>query len=600
MIMFAIRATLKIGLAAKEAYIQSTRERPMLLPPAFAFKNINTKGANAFFRLDKSKKRFLKGETGQAHPQAKHIEDLVKKYKKTSLDEGEANLFIDYCKECKRVLDLEKGIDWEEKIVPSLKSDEAMALVTLNTWTIDGAEKPEWWKNFGEVLFDVGLEYAMTNPNICNSSTTTGQAMKTFLGSLEEYELATLEAKDIPSALLITTLDVAATHPGIIIGGENGQKILGATIKSLSKDIDKRLQECEPTDRDNVREWGQLVFRSMLTSAGRLAVEEPGTYLGIHGEKSEAMASAIGGALLDVILGTETGTINLTAVFNGPGIEAITRAALKVVAKHPDIAIDTDNEGIRGLVSVMANDLAAMNNTYSKEALPEVLHLLLENTAENLELIWPNPDNPQKHLFVTAAGTTLRVLARKPANAKWGLAFSHTDAVEVVQSVFEELKANPAWLAGDDPAFTNVLEVILDQTLIVIREKGGDELTRDAAKAIISAALGAALSRVEFTENSPTGATTETFMKACLEVILSTIFQTDDLKVKCQLTRDLGLDALLAVTFDSLERADLGSPEEKTAALATLKTVRGNLVEDLKKGKGIDFTEIETTLARTA
>ena len=307
LIMFAIRATLKLGEASKKAYIDSTRDRTLILPPPKTFGS-NHYNALKFFKIHS--KRFLDESSDWAHPKAKRINQLLLTANPNDYTTEERAELIEYHKMGRSILDLEQGLGpwglgkWGEPV--NLDSDECRGLLAIGTWTYDGKENTKWWQNMAETLFDLGLEYAMGDPNICNPETTTGQALKTFLASLEKIEFTETELQDFPSMLLITALDVASTHPNLITGGERGQKILSATTKALSEEIVKQLADCEDIHRPAVKEWGSTIFRTILTSAGRIVVDDPGTYLGINGEKSEEMAAAVGGAVYELVFIQET------------------------------------------------------------------------------------------------------------------------------------------------------------------------------------------------------------------------------------------------------------------------------------------------------
>jgi hypothetical protein len=308
------------------------------------------------------------------------------------------------------------------------------------------------------------------------------------------------------------------------------------------------------------------------------------------------MASAVGGAMLDLILSDTTGT-GYKKLFDGPGLEKVTRAALSVVAQHPDIVLDTDNQGISELVSAMATDLAQMSTPYTGEVLPEVLRLLLENSAGSLELVWQDRDKPSTHLLLLAAKKALTVVSAKPADGQWKLEFTPADAVEVVECVCTELKANPAWLLHDASEFEPLLQVLLDQTVNIIRAKAGPEVTREAAKNILFAAIPACLSRAEFSKNITIDGQTKAFFNACLETILAAAFKSTDMKARCRLTSAMGLELLLDVAFDALERTDLSNDTKAQEALDKLKAALDTFVQKLEKGEGTDFSIIETALA---
>ena len=53
------------------------------------------------------------------------------------------------------------------------------------------------------------------------------------------------------------------------------------------------------------------------------------------------------------------------------------RAALKVVGEHPEIVVDSGNEGIQRLIGGLAADLSKTEGLLSVDILPEVVRLVL-------------------------------------------------------------------------------------------------------------------------------------------------------------------------------------------------------------------------------
>ncbi|WP_320008048.1 hypothetical protein [Maridesulfovibrio sp.] len=601
LIMFAIQAAIKIGKSAGKAYITATRDRALLLPPP---RTIGQTVSDADLFFDEEAETFLSPESEKVHPKAERINELRQTLSRNgNLDNKEASEFKQYHLQCQAILDLDdpeyqynRG-PWGEKI--HIEAKELNALVTIDTYSWEGRKAPKWWLSFGETVFDVALQYARTDHRVCDLNTTQGQALNTFLRSIEDLELTELDLQDFPAKMLVTVLDVASAHPGIITGGARGQKLIGATTLALSKEIDTKLNDCCGTDRGSVKEWGNIIFRSILLSAGNIAIEDPAAYLGINGPKSEKMASAVGKAILDVVF--VEGEIQFRELFDGPGLEAVTHAALGVVAKHPDILLDTENKGLSNLVTAMAQDLAATETIYAKEALPEILRLLLDNTADNLELFWQDQTDPHSHLLIVAASHILKTLA-DDSTGQWQLQFTHADAIQVLDCIFKELKANPAWLTNGDETFKAALETILDETLSILRAKGDPQMSRAAAINIISIVAASTLSRAEFIEDVSYKGSIKPFITACLDVIVSSAFANDGANekeifmIKCQLMRDDGLDLILKVVLDLLQKSKLGSPEDKMILLNKLEHGITALVQDIKSGKGVNISSLESTM----
>ncbi|GAB7021744.1 hypothetical protein [Salidesulfovibrio brasiliensis] len=589
LILFAIRASVKLGTAARKAYVEDTRDRDLILPPLKTDLDIPVGDARNFFLIHEE---YLDPQRG-LHANPARIRALLDDFNGGDWDEEKEAELIKLYKECRSTEYLRThGSEWTEG--GPLTDEEIEGLLALGTWTREG-QSPVWWKTIGEALFDVGLDYAMNDPNICNPETSSGKALSTFFASLQELDLTEAELENVPSFMLTTTLDILSSHPGVITGGKRGQALLAATTKTLGKDIAKRLGQDGDTE---TREWCELVFQSLLTSGGRLAVSDPGAYLGIHGEHSEAMTEAIGGALLDVVLESDD-QLNLKGIFDLPALEAVSDAALLAVAKHPDMIAADAGKGVRGLITDMARDIAAMDALFCREAGPEIIRLTLENTADNLEHLWPDVNEPQQHLLCQAAKKTLSILGKAPAgDAAWKLEFSRDDAVDVVAHVFTEIKANPAWITGDSDILNDVLPVALDEVLAVIRARGGKETTREAARSILKATLTSALTRAELIGHSEYEGEMRPFIVACVDLALAAAFQSGDRKVKYRLARLEGLKTLVAVVLSAAEEGNLGMDEAaRTAALQKLEIALGKVVDDVENGRGIDWNALEQSLS---
>lgn len=590
MILVAIRACVKLSTAAKKAYVDSTRNREILLPPPRGESAPGTNDIRTFFTAN----RWLLDEG--FHPAADHIRQLVRKQQTSQgLSATEREDFKTYYRDCyplvfhSELTESTRGLD--------LSEDEIRSMLCVRLWNNEDAAVPRWAREMAETIFDVGLDFAMNDPSICNPNTSSGKALSTLFQSLQELDLSEGELKDLPVFLLTTTLDILSKHPGVISGGQRGQALLAATAKQLGSDVARRMKSDLNVPLSSVTQWGEFVFHSLLTSGGRLAVADPGAYLGIQGKQSEAMAAAVGGALLDIVLESDS-RLNLKGIFDRPALETVSDAALLVIARNPGIVTGSSNAGIRGLITEMARDMAAMEALFCREAAPEIIRLTLENTSDNLELLWPDVNKPQQHLLCRTAKETLAILGRKPdGNASWKLEFSREDAIDIVDHVFQEIQANPAWITGDSDIVNDILPVALDQVLAVIRNRGGKEITRQAARAILKSAMTSALVRAELVDETEYGQLSKPFLTACVDLALAAVFDDSTLKVKYRLTRKAGLDALMQAVLKAAEEADLGdTPAERKVALDRIQAGLDALKSDIEAGKGIDWQAFENSL----
>lgn len=607
LVLFAIRATLKLSVAAREAYVTSTRNRSLLMPPLDEITPVSWQKARTFFQ--RYSYFYLETEkfTHYLHPDHDEIFSIMEVVT-TSTPPVEADLaacresLVQFHQDCLTIKFLETGkktMDGAEldqgvqSVKPNLTPDEVKALFEIGSWTRAGKEVEDWWPDVAETLFDIGLEFASVNPNICNPKTSSGQALSSFLNGLADAELAATDAKDIPELLFVSTLEVLSSHPDAVFEDRIGRDLLEVTAKQFSLDIQKQIED-HPDQKKTFQEWGKIVFKSILGSGGQLAVSQPSVYLGIGEDKYSAAVSTIGKTVFDIAVTSE----NFREYLNTSALETITESALLVIAKHPDLISNSSNNGLQNLIADMAKDLAGMDAVLCKKATPEVMRLVLENTADNIELVWPDAGkDPKKHLLLQTAKKTLHVLSEKPADdASWKLEFYHDDATAIIEVIFAEIQQNSTWLTRGNDIVEAIIPLTLKQTMLVIRSKGQCGITRKAARNILTAAVAATLTHSEILDSEKYDETLQLFIVSCIELTLTRIFEVDDFTVKCHLTRDKGLDALLAVILRAAESVEPDNPEAKLLFHHKISTSLTEIISTLKAGKQIDLTKLEEML----
>jgi hypothetical protein len=306
--------------------------------------------------------------------------------------------------------------------------------------------------------------------------------------------------------------------------------------------------------RLRVQDWGELIYRSLLSSGGRLVLSNPARYLNVSEKDKQALISSVGSSLLDLILKDDD---DLEAVFSREGLEVIIKAALNAVGEHPEILIQTDNQGVKRLLSEMAKELSQAKGLLSRDILPEVGRLVIEKSGKNLELFWPDLKNrPEANLMLTAAKTTLLILSRPPKNTEsWKPLFSSKELLAVTERVLDELVANPGWLITEAGEVSGTLEEVLEATLDVLRRCGGNRLNPAVGVEVIQAVLNSIALRQEFVSRLPNG---QPVISAAVEAIIATIFKEDlDAKVSWQLVRAEIVTTLTQVALEKLAASSL-------------------------------------------
>ena len=115
----------------------------------------------------------------------------------------------------------------------------------------------------------------------------------------------------------------------------------------------------------------------------------------------------------------------------------------------------------------MAQSLAADAQKLGPRLLPELVRLVLEKGADQLDQLLPDKGKPERHLLVTALKGVLAALARPvPGGAIWKPVFGAEDALKLAEAVVDEVVANPQWVidrAGKESRLlADVVEAVLD------------------------------------------------------------------------------------------------------------------------------------------
>ena len=229
---------------------------------------------------------------------------------------------------------------------------------------------------------------------------------------------------------------------------------------------------------------------------------------------------------------------------------------------------------------------------------PEVTRMILDTTGENLLLLWPDlANNPQRHLLLTAAGTTLDILTQKPAGTqKWQPRLSRADLLAVVETVFAELTANPTWLLEKTGHPNENLRIVLDEALTVVRNHADERMSTATAVDVLRAVVVKAGTRTEFFDKMPGGSPQAgtTLVAAALDVIFSAIFDAHlDPRAAWQMVRSETIVALVDIGLAELAKVPL-SPEKVTIFAAFM----GKQIDSLTAGEPFMLPTFATDLQK--
>jgi hypothetical protein len=566
LIMFAIRSALKLAQQSREAYVDATRRRELTLPLPNFPTAITVDDAGGYFI-----------GAGAPHVQKpSRLADLVDKWKAhaTLGPEEEQELM-----ELRREFFLQDlagaGLPVTASDASVVSPEDIRILLAVRQWGKGADPTPSVLQRVGGTLIEIGVDYFASVPGALNVNSTQGKLAQAVLTGLEPLKFSEISLNELPARLFVATLETVSGQPALLTGDPKVQELIKVTASGLAQDVSARVAamraggDSNSSREERVVEWGELIFRSVLGTGGKLVLEDPKTFLGIRATGEAALVSEVGKGVLGLVLDAPAG--DLSRVFSRESVDTVAKAALTAVAQHPEILVDKKDQGLRALLSSVAGELGQFDTLTTPGILPEVSRILLEKTGENLDLLWPDgAKNPRNHLLVTAAKTTLAVLTKPPApGAQWKPAFARADLLAVTETVFDELIQNPSWLtaaAGDGDAS---LKVALEAALDVVRQRGTSHLGAGTAAEVLQEAVRAVATRAEFLDKMPAGAAAagKPVIAAALDATLATIFNQPGARAAWRLTR---ADAVVAVVRIGLaELARSGPTAERVGQLGT-------------------------------
>ena len=115
-------------------------------------------------------------------------------------------------------------------------------------------------------------------------------AIRAFVRAVDQLDFEQIALQEEPLAalmgqLLVAALETISEQPEFLASDPNVRDLVSVTTTALATDIAARLEQAGTTDEaDDIRAWGELVFRSVLRSGARHVLEHPGTLLGVESD----------------------------------------------------------------------------------------------------------------------------------------------------------------------------------------------------------------------------------------------------------------------------------------------------------------------------
>jgi len=597
-VMFAVRSAVRLGAAARTAYVDATRRRELVLPLPNFFAGANEFDANTYFAGPG--KKYVDGFVlqGEAVPGSARLDDLLARFAALSGDEKREFVELHAQHRCLDRLEAEGGQLEENGLVDEERA--FLAAVTVRQWRRGADPTPSTLHRIAGTLVEIGIDYAVSDPALFDPRSSRGKAVKGFLQGLQQVSFAEGDPAEIPPRLFVAALESLDANQELVSGDPKVLELIQVTTRALSADVSQRIRAIQQDPsldaaekqaaRRDVGAWGERVFRSLLASGGQLVLDRPGEFLGVRGAGQEALVTEVGGVMLDWALEKPGG---LRDGLTASGLDTLLRTALGVLGDHPDLLGHAGPKGVRQLLSQVAGDLSQMESLRTPDVLPEVARLVLSRTAENVELFWPDRgDHPERNLILRAARVTLAELsAPPPAGQIWKLRFTPSQAIGVADAMTDELVNNPGWLLDGAGDWRGTLEIFLSGMLRTLRQQNEPRLSSQLALDLLRVALQSVRLRQEFLSALPSG---QPVVAELVDVVLGVVLREDlDPASAWQVVRAEVIITVTEIGLRTLAKFPLGEP-----SIQAMLSVLRRHVDALAGGKLLDLPAYEKALIR--
>ncbi|MCA9310757.1 MAG: hypothetical protein KDA21_06095, partial [Phycisphaerales bacterium] len=353
LVLFALRAGVRLGRAARTAYVDSIRMREIALPIPNAGFTLDVIHARTYFNEEGT--AFVAEDARLAALHARAVARTLPEHQGDPERDEYMDLYLYY-----RSITIARRQRNDVPLVagPALDPDALLAMFRFQQWEREDPDRPKPMRRVLGAIIDVGVDYFASVPGAIAVDTRHQRTLTAFVRAVDQLDFEQIALQEEPLAalmgqLLVAALETISEQPEFLASDPNVRDLVSVTTTALATDIAARLEQAGTTDEaDDIRAWGELVFRSVLRSGARHVLEHPGTLLGVESDAHQALVSRIGIATIDLV--TADNGLHPERLFSGQGVQTVIAEALAVVADHPHLITDTDNAGVTALIQAIA------------------------------------------------------------------------------------------------------------------------------------------------------------------------------------------------------------------------------------------------------
>jgi hypothetical protein len=566
-VLFAIQAGVRLYAAGRKTYVEATLDRPLILPLPSGT-SIDAASASNFFANDPQ------GQAIAAREENEGVRVLLAAANEGRLEQqGEEQLtqiYFSYLRELQPEI-FEKPVASDEA-----KGHELVAIMTVRQWSQgELGERPSALQRVAGTLVNIAVDYFVHTPGAISDKRPSGRALKAFLEAIDELDFASAPPDDIAGDLLIAVVDSVGAHPDLIGNTETEKKLIKNIAATLSKSARTHLENVPTGVRWEGSAWLQMIARAVVKGSTDTVLSDPNTVLGV-GDAQARFIQEVGTTIADLVIGPDR--LRFQALLAGEGVNTVIKAALRATANNPEI-LRIDNQGLGNIIAGVADGLSQQPNLLTDDIFPDIVRLVLENSARNLDLVWPEGANdPAKHLLITGTRQLFLAIAEGTREEGWPT-LTKTQVMGIAEVVFDEIVENPEWLLeraelGNESALSVAVRAAIDS----LQQNRENRLSADAAVAAISAAVKASAMRFELLLELPDGGADagKVAVKAAIDAVFESAFGDDvSAEEKWLRARNSTLVAAVEVALHKLAEIGAGQPQ-----IDVLRREIGGLIDE--------------------
>ncbi|MEQ8705626.1 MAG: hypothetical protein RIC19_16990 [Phaeodactylibacter sp.] len=445
-VLFAIHSAIKLSRNIQRAYAQSLQGRILVLPLPDFDTNIDLSTMIAFFEWSPE---LLEGFDDLRKLHGRAMQDL-------QLPAEELQRYRQYYLGFKQVA--------EGKVL-ELQAPDLWNLFRVRQWQEGYLERDSALKLVMGSLVEVGIDYFLDVPGALNQHSSRGRILRHFLSAFDEVQFAEgaplyeqFNAIMLPRLFAAAAETVGELTPEVS-EDEKVQLFIRTTTRHIAEDLYERSVQLSFQEQETIINWGQLLLRSSIRHAGEFVAANPELLFDTNYPTSRIIERSTG-VLLRAILDSPGDQVSLRETLSVQTLDELVQVTLEVVARHPRLI--TGAQRLEDLITQTAKALQSAD-LQQPEVLPDILRIILQQSAGQLMVLWPTTAGTAEHLLVNALRQILTVVANNAEAQGWNTVLTKEDWRDLLEFLLAEVVANPGWIEEEvrgRPVLAEVVDVV--------------------------------------------------------------------------------------------------------------------------------------------